>query len=84
MTIDSSKCTQAIVANCNDGLKSDEVWLIEAVDSAAAAEIADLAQSRVDREGEETKNYAPDQYAIVEKAKIIEDGKVIKEIYETN
>lgn len=72
--VDSTKCNQAIVANCSDGLKSDEIWLIEAVDATAAAEIADLAQSRIDREAEETQNYAPDQYAIVEKAQIIEDG----------
>lgn len=72
--VDATKCVQSIVANCNDGLKSDEIWLIEAVDADAAAEIADLAKSRVEREAEETKNYAPDQYAIVEKAEIIQDG----------
>ena len=72
--VDATKCNQVIIANCNDGLKSDEIWLIEAVDADAAAEIADLANSRVEREAEETKNYAPDQYAIVEKAEIIQDG----------
>ncbi len=72
--VDATKCVQAIVANCSDGLKSDEIWLIEAVDATAAAEIAELAQSRIEREKEETKSYAPDQYAIVEKAEIIEDG----------
>lgn len=72
--VDASKCTQVIIANCSDGLKSDEIWLIEAVDATAAAEIADLAQSRVEREKEETQSYAPDQFTIVEKAEIIEDG----------
>ena len=72
--VDATKCTQVIVANCNDGLKSDEIWLIEAVDATAAAEIADLAQSRIDREKEETQSYNPEQFAIVEKAEIIEDG----------
>ena len=72
--VDATKCTQVIVANCSDGLKSDEIWLIEAVDADAAAEIAELAKSRVEREGEETKSYAPEQYAIVEKAEIIQDG----------
>lgn len=72
--IDSEKCTQAIVTNCNDGLRSDEIWLIEAVDETSAQEIAELAQNRIEREKEETKNYAPDQYAVVEKAQILEDG----------
>jgi len=72
--VDMSVCNQAIVATCADGLRSDEVWLIEAVDEESAATIAELAQARVDREGEETKNYAPDQYAVVEKAQIITDS----------
>lgn len=75
--IDSEKCTQAIVANCSDGLRSDEIWLIEAVDETAAKEIAVLAQNRIEREKEETKNYAPEQYEIVEKAQLLEDGNNI-------
>ena len=75
--VDAEKCEQAIIANSNDGLLSDEVWLIEAVDEAAAAEIVELAQNRVEREKEETKSYAPDQYAIVEKAKIINDDNFV-------
>ena len=72
--VDSEKCTQAIVATCSDGLRSDEVWLIQAVDDVDAEEIVQFAQNRIDREGEETKNYAPEQYAVVEKAQIIADG----------
>ncbi len=72
--VDIANCNQAIVATCGDGLRSDEIWLIEAVDEESANEIAKLAQNRVEREGEETKNYAPDQYAVVEKAQIIENG----------
>ncbi len=75
--VDAEKCNQAIIANCNDGLLSDEVWLIEAVDEAAAAEIVELAQNRVEREKEETKSYAPDQYAVVEKAKILNDDNFV-------
>lgn len=72
--VDTSKCKQAIIANCSDGLRSDEVWLIEANDEAYAKEVATLAQNRIDREAQETQNYAPDQYAVVQNAKIIEDG----------
>lgn len=75
--VDAEKCNQAIIANCSDGLLSDEVWLIEAVDEAAAAEIVELAQNRVEREKEETQNYAPDQYAVVEKAQIINDDNFV-------
>ncbi len=72
--VDMNVCNQAIVATCADGLRSDEIWLIEAVDAESAEAIAELAQARVDREGEETKSYAPDQYAVVEKAQIITDS----------
>ncbi len=75
--IDSSVCPQAIVATCSDGLRSDEIWLIEAPTAETAKEIADLANLRVDREKEETKDYAPDQYKVVEKAEIITEGNIV-------
>lgn len=72
--VDVANCNQAIIATCGDGLRSDEIWLVEAVDEQCAQEIAELAQNRIEREKEETKNYAPDQYAVVEKAQIITQG----------
>lgn len=72
--VDTSVCPQAIVATCSDGLRSDEIWLIEAPDEANAQDIAKSAESRVEREKTETKDYAPDQYKVVEKAEIIVDG----------
>lgn len=75
--VDETKCNAAKIAVCSDGLRSDEVWLVEAVDETAAAEIYDLANGRVEREAEETKNYAPDQYAVVEKAQVILDGNYV-------
>lgn len=75
--VDSSKCNQAIIATCSDGLRSDEIWLVEAVDDVTAAEILSLAQGRIEREAEETKNYAPEQYAVVEKAQAFSDGNCV-------
>ncbi len=72
--VDAENCNQVVIATCSDGLRSDEVWLIEAVDETSAKEIFELANNRLEREKEETKNYSPEQYAVVEKAQIIADG----------
>lgn len=72
--IDMADCTQAVVAICGDGMTTDEVWLIEAKDEAALARLEELAQVRIEAKLDETISYAPDQYAIVEKAELITNG----------
>ena len=39
--IDAAKTKQAVVMICADSLRTDEIWLLEAVDEAAAKELAD-------------------------------------------
>lgn len=69
--------SQAVVAICADGLRTDEIWLIQAVDEAAAERIAELARTRQKAKEDETVNYAPDQYAIVEKAELVQEGEYV-------
>ena len=72
--IDAADCTQAIVAVSGDGLRADEVWLIEAKDEAALQRILDLADVRRTAKEDETVSYAPDQYQIVLKGQLLTSG----------
>lgn len=72
--IQAEDCTQVCAAICADGLRTDEIWLIEAADEAALERITALAENRLQIKGEESITYSPEQYAVVEKAQIITDG----------
>lgn len=72
--IHAEDCTQVVAAICADGLRSDEVWLIEAKDSAALERITQLANTRLQAKEDETKCYNPDQYSVVEQAVLLTDG----------
>ena len=68
---------QAVVAICADSLLTDEVWLLEAADEAAAERLMELANRRLQKKGEESKEYSPKQYAVVQKAQLIRKGTFI-------
>ncbi len=72
--IDAQDCVQAHVATCADGLRTDEVWLLEAVDEAALERLKTMAETRLRMKGEESISYSPEQYAVVEKAQVIVNG----------
>lgn len=72
--IKAEDCTQYKVAICAEGLRADEVWLIEAKDEAALETLTQLAQNRIVSKLDETVSYAPDQYLIVEKAQVLTNG----------
>lgn len=67
-------CAAAVVATCADGLKTDEIWLIEAVDEAALERLQAMAETRLRMKGEESITYSPEQYAVVQKAQTITKG----------
>ena len=72
--IKAEDCTQYKVAICAEGLRAEEVWLIEAKDEAALETLTQLAQNRIVSKLDETVSYAPDQYLIVEKAQVLTNG----------
>ena len=72
--IDAADCTQYKVAICAEGMRADEVWLIEAKDEAALETLRQLAQTRIEAKLDETVTYAPDQYVVVEKAELLTNG----------
>ena len=75
--IDAADCTQAAVAICAEGLRADEVWLIEAKDADAFARLKALAEARLQAKAEETVSYNPEQYAVVEKAQLFSQGNYL-------
>lgn len=68
---------QAVVVICADSLRTDEVWLLEAVDADAASRLMTLAENRLTKKGEESITYSPEQYKVVEKAQLIQKGNCI-------
>ncbi len=75
--IDVEKTNQAVAAICADSLRTDEIWLLEAKDEAAAKELVDAANERLRKKGEESITYSPEQYAVVEKAKVLQVGNYV-------
>lgn len=73
--IQEDDCVQVITAVCADGLRTDEIWLIEAKDAAALERIQALAENRLFAKGEESITYSPEQYAIVQKAETVTAGQ---------
>lgn len=74
MGIQADDCVQVITAVCADGLRTDEVWLIEAKDAAALDRIAALAENRLLAKAAESETYSPEQYAVVQKAETVTEG----------
>ena len=68
---------QAKVLICADSLRTDEIWLLEAKDAAAAKDLMALADKRLSKKGEESITYSPEQYKVVEKAKCLQEGNYI-------
>lgn len=75
--IDAADCAQYVVSICGNGMQADEVWLIEAKDEEALARLTELAQTRIVAKEDETISYAPDQYAVVQKAELLTNGKYL-------
>ena len=72
--IQEDDCVQVFTAVCADGLRTDEIWLIEAKDAAALERIQTLAENRLFAKGEESITYSPEQYAVVQKAETVTEG----------
>lgn len=70
-------CDQAIAATCVNGLRTDEIWLVEAKDGEALERLKALAEGRLEAKRDETVSYAPDQYAVVEKAELLTEGNYL-------
>lgn len=75
--IDAAACPQIHMAVSGDGLRVDEIWLIEAGSDEDADAIETNAQSRIERLCAETENYLPDQYAVAKEGKVLRQGRCV-------
>lgn len=75
--IEQADVKQAVVAICADSLRTDELWLVEAIDEEAAQRIVELAQFRLEMKGEESITYSPEQYEVVQQAKLLQEGTFV-------
>ena len=69
--------TQAEMYLCVNSLRADEIWLLEAKDSASMETLKQLMQARLDQKDAESITYDPEQNAIVKAAQIIEAGNYL-------
>lgn len=77
MGVAPGDCKQEVVALCQNSLRADELWLIEATDAAAAERIEALAQARLTQKEEELCDYAPEEAQVVRKAKLLRSGDCV-------
>ena len=75
--IDPADCRQAVTAICGDSVRADEIWLVEAVDADAAARVFEMAEVRVAQKKQQLENYLPDQFAVVEKAVLLQENNAV-------
>jgi len=73
--VDDTK--QAKVLICEDSLRTDEIWLVEANDENTAKQIKELADKRLKAKAAESETYSPEQYAVVQKAELIQTGNYV-------
>ncbi len=64
----------------SDGIHPDEIVLIQAKNSQAAARIQDALTNRWESKGNEAKDYNPDGYALIQKCGVRTDGNYISMI----
>lgn len=75
--VQAENCKQCVVYICADGLRTDEIWLIEAADDAAMAGLRSLVDARLEAKAAESKTYSPEQYAIVQAAQTFYYGQYL-------
>ena len=75
--IKAEQYKQVEVYLCVNSLRADEIWLIEATDTAALAALQTLARSRLQQKDDESVTYSPEQNAIVKKAHLATYGNYL-------
>lgn len=75
--IHPADCKKTEVYLCADSLRADEVWLVEATDEGALERLEQAARHRLQQKKSETVLYSPQQYAVVQGAKILIRGNTL-------
>lgn len=59
------------------GIDCDEIVLIEAADSAAAGRVKTALEARLEIKKNEMRDYLPDEYAVIAKCGVRQDGTLV-------
>lgn len=82
--VEPASCKQEVVISYYDGSCTAELWMIEAVDEEAAANIKTLAETRLESLGSQFRSYDPAAYALVQEAKLLMHGNCVVVIVSDN
>ncbi len=72
--IDSAWYQDAVFMLAADSLRADEVIILRAKETAAAAQIEKMLGERMAAKAEEALGYSPEQHAIILRGKLIREG----------
>lgn len=73
--IDLDDCEEALfMVYDGDQMLADEIVLIRAKDAAAAKAIKERLDARMQYKADENDGYLPEQYEVVKKGKVLQDG----------
>ncbi|MDO4831448.1 MAG: DUF4358 domain-containing protein [Clostridia bacterium] len=72
--IEKADYTDIAVYVNNSGLDQDEIIIVKATDADAAKRITEVLNNQLTGKMNSTKNYLPEQYEIVEKCKVVQEG----------
>ena len=78
--IDADDVKQFAALVDSSGIKCEEVVLIEAVDSDAAQTVKEQLDKRMEAKLAQNKDYLPEQYAIIQKCSVEQDGNYVSMI----
>lgn len=82
--IDAADVKQFAAAINSTGIKCDEIILIEAAGSDAAARVKTALDNRYQAKLNETENYLPDEYAIIKTCSVTVNGNFVAMIVAAN
>lgn len=82
--IDAADVKQFAAAINSTGIKCDEIILIEAASSDAAARVKTALDNRYQAKLNETENYLPDEYAIIKTCSVTTNGNFVAMIVAAN
>ena len=68
----------------SDGIDQEEIILIKATDDAAAGRVKEKLDTRYEAKLAQNKDYNPEQYAIIEKCSVDQDGLYVSMIVSPN
>ncbi len=75
--IDSADVKQFAAKIRMESIQADEIVLIEAVDAKAAERVKGKLEGRLQSKLNETRDYLPDEFAKVEKCKVMQHGNYV-------